>query len=51
MPLPAGLPVQGAILADQAESFDWQALRAERVCSLPPAAVAEVQGKLRTLLS
>ena len=49
--LPAGLPVQGAILADQAESFDWRALRTERVCSLPPAAVAEVLGKLRTLLS
>ena len=49
--LPAGFPVEGAILADQAESFDWRALRAERVCSLPPAAVAEVLGKLRTLLS
>ena len=33
--LPADLPLRGAILADQAESFDWRALRAERVCSLP----------------
>ncbi len=50
VPLPAGLPVQGAILADQAESFDWRALRAERVCTLPPAAIAEVLGKFRALL-
>lgn len=50
VPIPKGLPVLGAILADQAESLDWRALRAERVCSLPPAAVAEVLGKLRTLL-
>jgi mRNA interferase MazF len=49
--LPAGLPVRGAILADQAESFDWRALRAEPVCSLPPAAIAEVLGKLRALLA
>lgn len=49
--LPAGLPIRGAILADQADSFDWRALRAERICSLPPAAVAEVLGKLRALLS
>jgi len=49
--LPAGLPVEGAILADQAESFDWRALRAERVCSLPPAAIEEVLGKLRALLA
>ena len=49
--LPAGLPVEGAILADQAESFDWRALRAERVCSLPPPAIAEVLGRLRALLA
>ena len=48
--LPAGLPVQGAILADQAESFDWRALRAERIGFLPPSAVEEVLGKLRALL-
>jgi mRNA interferase MazF len=51
VPIPDGLPVRGAILADQAESFDWRALRAEPVCSLPPAAIAEVLGKLRTLLA
>jgi mRNA interferase MazF len=48
--LPAGLPVQGAILADQAESFDWRALRAEQICALPAATVEEILGKLRALL-
>jgi mRNA interferase MazF len=49
--LPGGLPVRGAVLADQAMSLDWRAHRAERVCSLPPAAVEEVLGKLRALLT
>ena len=50
VPLPAGLPVQGSILADQAESFDWRALRAEPG-SLPAPAVEEVLGKLQALLA
>lgn len=48
--LPPGLPVAGAILSDQIRSLDWRARRAERVCSLPPAVMVEVLGKLRTLL-
>ena len=49
--IPPGLPVEGAVLADQAESFDWRAHRAERVCSLPSGAVEETLGKLRALLA
>jgi mRNA interferase MazF len=48
--IPKGLPIEGAILADQAESLDWRARRAELICSLPPAVVDEALGKLRTLL-
>jgi len=48
--IPEGLPVNGAVLADQAESFDWRSRRAEPVCALPQAVVDEVLGKLRTLL-
>ena len=48
--LPPDLPVEGAILSDQVESLDWREHRAERVCSLPPAIVDEVLGKLRVLL-
>ncbi len=51
VPLPPGLPVQGVLLADQAECFDWRALRAERLASLPVDVVEEALGKLRALLA
>jgi mRNA interferase MazF len=51
VPLPSGLPVEGAALADQAESLDWRVRRAEPVCTLPAATVEEVLGKLRALLA
>ena len=51
VPLPEGLPVQGAVLADQADSLDWRALRAERICALPGPVVDEVLGKLAALVS
>lgn len=48
--LPEGLPVAGAVLADQVKSLDWRARVVEEACVLPPAVVAEVIGKLGTLL-
>jgi mRNA interferase MazF len=48
--IPPGLPIEGAVLADQVESLDWRAHRAELICSLPPAVVEEALGKLRALL-
>jgi mRNA interferase MazF len=48
--LPPGLSLEGAVLADQAESLDWRAHRAERISSLPSAVVDEALGKLRALL-
>lgn len=48
--IPPGLPIEGAVLADQAESLDWRARRAERICSLPASVVDEALGKLRALL-
>jgi mRNA interferase MazF len=51
VPLPSGLPLEGAILADQAGSIDWRARRAEPICSLPPAVVDETLGRLRALLA
>lgn len=48
--IPPGLPISGAILADQTDSLDWRAHRAEPICSLPPAVVEEALGKLRALL-
>jgi mRNA interferase MazF len=49
--IPPGLPIEGAVLADQVQSLDWRAHRAERTCSLPSAVVEEALGKLRALLN
>src|SRR6516162_2970360 len=35
VPVPAGLPISGVVLADQIQSLDWRARRAERVVRLP----------------
>ena len=49
--LPEGSPVHGAVLADQVESLDWRARRAERMGSLPGHLVAEILEKLGLLLT
>lgn len=49
--LPDGLPILGAVLADQAKSLDWNARRFESAGTAPAETVAEVLGKLLTLLS
>jgi mRNA interferase MazF len=48
--VPEGLPVGGVILADQVKCLDWRARRAEPVASLPPEVVAEMLGKIATLV-
>ena len=49
--LPGELDITGVILADQVESLDWRARKAELAGTLPAATVAEVLQKLSTLLS
>jgi mRNA interferase MazF len=49
--IPEGVPVSGAILADQVKSLDWRARQAEFICRLPDGVVNEVLGKLQTLLT
>jgi mRNA interferase MazF len=49
--IPDGLKVNGAILADQVKSLDWQARQAEWIGELPEAAVVEVLHKLATLIT
>ena len=51
VPLPAGLPVAGAILSDQVKSLDWRARNVEFICALPDETITEVLQKLGTLLS
>ena len=50
VPLPAGLPVTGVVLADQVRSLDWRVRRAELVAHLPDDVIDEVIGKLSALL-
>ena len=48
--LPAGLKIQGVVLADQVKSLDWQSRRAERIESVPPDVLDEAVGKIRVLI-
>jgi mRNA interferase MazF len=48
--LPAGMRVQGVVLADQIKSLDWRTRRAQRADSVPPAVLDEAVAKIRVLL-
>ena len=48
--VPAGLPISGVVLADQAKSLDWRAHNAEWAGKLPASALEEVVQKLLVLL-
>jgi mRNA interferase MazF len=50
VPLPAGLPVAGVVLADQVKSLDWRARKADRICPVPDAVLAQVIRRLTPLL-
>lgn len=50
VPLPAGLPLNGVVLADQVKSLDWRSRQAEFVATLPAPVVAHVLDKLLALL-
>lgn len=51
VPLPAGLDVDGVVLADQVKSLDWRARDATYMGHVSPAVVSKVLGKLRLLLA
>ncbi len=48
--IPKNLKVTGVVLADQVKNLDWQIRQAELICPLPSQIVAQVLGKLHTLL-
>jgi mRNA interferase MazF len=48
--LPAGLPVEGVILADQIKSLDWLSRSAQFVCKIPVEIMQEVILKIETLI-
>ena len=49
--IPAGLPIEGVVLADQVKSLDWRVRRARKAGIVDPAMVDQVLAKLETLLS
>lgn len=49
--VPAGLPVNGAILSDQLKSLDWRVRKARPICKLPISVVDDVLSKVHTLLN
>jgi mRNA interferase MazF len=51
VPLPAGLPLGGVVLADQLKSLDWRARNAEPICRLPARTVEEILARAMALIS
>ncbi|MDZ7620519.1 MAG: type II toxin-antitoxin system PemK/MazF family toxin [Patescibacteria group bacterium] len=50
VPIPDGMKMSGAMLADQVKSLDWRVRNASRLCSLPESTVGHVLAKLDALL-
>lgn len=50
VPLPAGLPVTGVVLADQVKSLDWRERKAELLARLSPETIDLLVQRLLVLL-
>lgn len=50
VPLPAGLPVAGVILADQIKSLDWKARKAELAAPTPKPVAEDVLALVLALI-
>jgi mRNA interferase MazF len=48
--LPPDLEVKGAVLSDQIKSLDWQVRRARHACTVPPAILDDVVGRVLALI-
>lgn len=51
VPVPEGLKVAGAVLADHVKSLDWRARGAKFSCRLPEQVIGDVLDRLEALLS
>ncbi len=51
VPLPAGSPVSGVVVADQVKSLGWRARKAARIGAVSEQVVAQVLQRLQTLLA
>jgi mRNA interferase MazF len=50
VPLPPGLPVSGAVLADHVKSLDWRARRADFIVIAPSQLLVAVAARLLPLI-
>lgn len=48
--LPAGLPVEGVVLADHVKSADWRERGSDPIASVPAEVLDEVRAKLKPVL-
>jgi mRNA interferase MazF len=48
--IPAGHPVSGVVLADQAKSMSWESRSASLRCQSPPGVLREAKAKIKALL-
>lgn len=48
--LPSGLPIQGAVLADQIRSLDWRARNADVVGQVPTKVYTDVRNRIAVLI-
>jgi mRNA interferase MazF len=51
VPIPAGLPINGVVGADQVKSLDWRARDVARIGALPVEVVSQVLERLQALLA
>ena len=51
VPIPAGLPVEGVVLSDQAKSLDWHSRGAELACRMPEEGTLAVLHRLAALVA
>lgn len=49
-PIPAGSKIAGVVLSDHVKNLDWRARKASYADRAPQAVLAEVRGKLASLL-
>lgn len=48
--IPQDLPIEGAILADQVKSLNWQSRKASFICKVPNKTLLEVISKIELLI-
>jgi mRNA interferase MazF len=48
--IPGGLAVTGVVLSDQVKSLSWTDRKAQFLCKMPEAVIADVRAKIKVLI-